>query len=119
MLVNFDDYVGTLELGGSTISVRTSKLDADGFDALLREITARCATLPFDYQSPTLIPYERTALDERDLLYHAFTYLRWAIDDASPSLLEVLAWWRAILTARCCARRSSSLFGRCAVLRRR
>jgi hypothetical protein len=91
LLVNFDDYVGELDLGTCRLHVRTSKLDADGFDALLREITARCATLPFDYQSPTLIPYERTALDERDLLYHAFTYLRWAIESASPSLLEVLA----------------------------
>ena len=52
---------------------------------LLREITARCASLPFDYQSPTLIPYERTALDERDLLYHAFVYLRWACGGPPPA----------------------------------
>jgi len=91
VLVNFGDYVGELEVGGRALSVSTPKMDAEGFDALLRDITARCASLPFDYQSPTRIPYERTALDERDLLYHAFIYLRWALGAASPSLLEVLA----------------------------
>jgi len=87
VLVNFGDYVGELVVGGCRLTVSTAKMDADAFDALLREITARCASLPFDYQSPTLIPYERTALDEHDLLYHAFVYLRWAISAASPSLL--------------------------------
>ena len=90
-LVNFGDYVGEISLAGTRLSVSTAKLDAEGFDRLLRDITARCASLPFDYQSPTLIPYERAALDEQDLLYHAFVYLRWAMWHASPTLLEVLA----------------------------
>ena len=90
-LVNFADYVGELNIGGSRLRVSTPKLDAEGFDALLRDITARCASLPFDFRSPTFIPYERAALDERDLLYHAFVYLRWAMWWAKPNLVEVLA----------------------------
>ena len=90
-LVNFADYVGELNIGGSRLRVIQPKLDAEGFDALLRDITARCASLPFDFRSPTFIPYERAALDERDLLYHAFVYLRWAMWWAKPNLVEVLA----------------------------
>jgi hypothetical protein len=73
------------------LSITSKKLDADGFDQLLQDISRHCAALPFDFNSPTFIPYEREQLDEPDLLYHAFVYLRWALWSARPSLTELLA----------------------------
>lgn len=90
-LVNFGDYIGRMSLPGLNLLVTSNKLDSDGFDRLLQDISSHCAALPFDFNSPTFIPYERESLDEPDLLYHAFVYLRWALWSASPSLTELLA----------------------------
>ncbi len=94
--INFGDYVGRLVLDGTDILISSKKLDEDGFDALLRSITNRVAELPFDYGTPTFVPFAREAIDGRDLLYHAFLYLRWAFSYATPSLGEV---WADICTA--------------------
>jgi hypothetical protein len=90
-LVNFGDYIGRMSLPGMELLVTSNKLNADGFDRLLQDISGHCAALPFDFNSPTFIPYERECLDEPDLLYHAFVYLRWALWSASPSLAELMA----------------------------
>lgn len=87
-LVNFGDYVGLLELAGGLCEIRSRKLDSEGFDALLIEISARIANLPFDVNSPTFVPFSRDVTDERDRLYQAFVYLRWAMWSGSPSLVE-------------------------------
>lgn len=94
--INFGDYVGRLVLDGIDILVSSKKLDEDGFDALLRSITSRVAELPFDFSTPTFVPFAREALGGRDLLYHAFLYLRWAFAYASPSLGEI---WAAVSAA--------------------
>jgi len=90
-LVNFGDYIGRMSLPGMELLIRSSKLDAEGFDQLLQDISSHCSALPFDFNSPTFIPYERESLNEPDLLYHAFVYLRWALWSARPSLTELLA----------------------------
>jgi uncharacterized protein len=90
-IVNFGDYVGRLRLPGLELLIQSPKLDSAGFDALLREITGRCSNLPFDFNSPTFIPYERQAFSNPDLLYHAFAYLRWAMWFSQPTLQELLA----------------------------
>lgn len=87
-LVNFGDYVGLLDLAGGICEIRSHKLDSKGFDNLLLEISARIANLPFDVNSPTFVPFSRDVTDERDRLYQAFVYLRWAMWSSSPSLFE-------------------------------
>lgn len=90
-LVNFGDYTGLLRLADCELLVGSSKLDVKGFDQLLQEITNYCSTLPFDFNSPAFIPYERGALGDRDVLYHAYVYLRWAARTATPTLSELLS----------------------------
>jgi uncharacterized protein len=90
-LVNFGDYIGRMSLPGVELLITSSKLDAEGFDRLLQDISCHCAALPFDFNSPSFVPYERESLTEPDLLYHAFVYLRWALWSARPSLTELLA----------------------------
>ena len=90
-IVNFGDYIGRMNLPGMELLITSSKLDAEGFDRLLQDISGHCAALPFDFNSPTFVPYERESLTDPDLLYHAFVYLRWALWSAKPSLTELLA----------------------------
>jgi predicted component of viral defense system (DUF524 family) len=90
-LVNFGDYTGLLCVANSEFLIESTKLDAKRFDQLLQEITNYCSTLPFDFNSPAFVPYERGALDDRDLLYHAYVYLRWAARTATPTLAELLS----------------------------
>jgi hypothetical protein len=87
-LVNFGDYIGLLWLGDQLLEIRSGKLDSDGFDALLQQITDRVSNLPFDINSPSFVPFAREDLNERDRLYHALVYLRWAMWFARPSLEE-------------------------------
>lgn len=94
--INFGDYIGRLVVDGTDILVSSKKLDEEGFDALLLSITNRVAELPFDFNTPTFVPFAREALGGRDLLYHAFLYLRWAFSYATPSLTEV---WAAVSSA--------------------
>lgn len=89
--VNFGDYIGRLTLDGVDVTVCSPKLDEEGFDALLGQITSRVAELPFDFGSPTFVPFAREALQGRDLLHHALLYLRWAAWYTTPSLGELWA----------------------------
>jgi len=88
LLVNFGDYIGLLRLGGHTVEIRSKKLDSHGFDQLLRQITDRISNLPFDVNAPAFVPFSRDALNERDRIYHALVYLRWAMRFRSPALKE-------------------------------
>ena len=87
-LVNFGDYIGLLWLDGQLLEVHSAKLDSEGFDLLLRQITDRVSNLPFDINSPSFVPFAREELNERDRLYHALVYLRWAMWFSRPSLEE-------------------------------
>jgi len=86
--VNFGDFIGTLPLLGRTLSVSSRKMDEAGFSRLLEEVTQRAAALPFASRAPTLLPFEPASLSEPNVLYHAFVYLRWALNRASPTLDE-------------------------------
>lgn len=91
--VNFQDFIGMRQVAGDLIRVRSAKLDSEGFDRLLADLTASVANLPFDFQSPTFVPHERVSAESKDVLYHAFAYLRWAMFDveARPTLSESVA----------------------------
>ena len=64
-IVNFGDYVGRMSLPGMELLITSSKLDAEGFDRLLQDVSGHCAALPFDFNSPTFVPYERESLTIR------------------------------------------------------
>ena len=89
--VNFGDYIGRFRLAGMEFQVTSSKLSVDGFEQLLREISARVAALPFDFNTPTFIPFEREETWGDDLVYHALLYLGWACWFAKPTLQELWA----------------------------
>jgi len=89
--VNFQDFVGLAHIGDGLIRVSSSKLDGEGFDRLLTDLSASAASLPFDFHTPTFVPHERVATQSKDVLYHVFAYLRWALFESTPSITELLS----------------------------
>lgn len=83
---NFGDFIGTLPLLGRTLSVSSPKMDEAGFRRLLEEVVERAAGLPFASNTPALLPFEPAGLTEPRVLYHAFVYLRWALQRGRPTL---------------------------------
>lgn len=83
--LRFGNTVGTFNLGAlGRLEVVNGKWDQSAFDVLLNELTVRAAALPFAAGAGAALPYERTVLDEPDLAWHAFVYLRHVLSDAAP-----------------------------------
>jgi predicted component of viral defense system (DUF524 family) len=66
------------------LEVVNPRCTPETFDALLADLSARSAALPFRRGGGSALPYERAVTDEPDLDWHAFTYLRHALSDRAP-----------------------------------
>lgn len=86
----FKNFVGWAKLGDTLLKIRTPKLSDDGFDAMVNQITEVCASLPFAFNTPSFLPFERISPGGEEVLYHAFMYLRYMLKDSEPSLEAVL-----------------------------
>ncbi len=80
--INFRNFVGRAEILGRSILVESEKLEADGFEKMLAQITEMVASLPFDFNSPTYETFEMAAEMPRTVLYHCFNYLRYIMREA-------------------------------------
>lgn len=77
-ILKFKNFVGYTEIEGHPIWVKSKIFDQDQFEGMLNEVKDQMANLPFSYDAPTYLPYERvpeTAAPE--ILYHDFAYLRY------------------------------------------
>ncbi len=86
----FNNFVGWSHVGGELLKVVTPKLSARQFDAMLNQITEVYASLPFDFNTPTFLPFERMAPNGEGILYHAFMYLRYIVLHAEPGLESIV-----------------------------
>ncbi|MDP2306777.1 MAG: DUF2357 domain-containing protein [Pseudomonadota bacterium] len=78
LLLRFGNNVGRVGKAGplGPLLVRSGKWGEADYDALLEDLSRVTAALPFASTAPSSLPYERTELDARDVLYHAFVWLR-------------------------------------------
>lgn len=76
-ILNFYNYVGLAKFCGSKLNIQSRKIGSRDFENMLIEVTENIADLPFDYNSPTYLPFDRTEVIEDDVLYHNFIYLRY------------------------------------------
>jgi uncharacterized protein len=98
LLVTFGNAVGFFDLPGvGPIEVVSRKWGAEQFDAMLQELTEVAAGLPFAAATSPAFPYERSVTTERDVLYHAFVYLRHALVPHTPDERSLAAALRVIL----------------------
>ncbi len=77
LLLSFGNHVGRYRAGPlGTLEVYSGKWGDADYDQLLERISEEAAALPFDAGTPSALPFDRSMLGSRDVLYHAFTYLR-------------------------------------------
>ncbi|MBC7253725.1 MAG: DUF2357 domain-containing protein [Actinobacteria bacterium] len=84
--LNFQNFVGWSWVGGRLFKVTSPKITPEIFDAMLEQINGECAALPFAFNTPSFLPFERIAPGGEAVLYHAFMYLRHVLLGADPSL---------------------------------
>ncbi len=75
-VINFQNFVGFTEIEGHRIFVKSRKFNINEFDAMLNYINNKIKNLPFGFDSPTFLPYERVPAASPDILYHNFAFLR-------------------------------------------
>ena len=98
LLVEFGNSVGQFRVPGiGTVEVVSGKWDEAHFNSMLQDITNVATAIPFSAASSGSLPYDRSIAESRDLLYHAFVYLRHVLsekappqDQLQPALREVL-----------------------------
>jgi len=84
--LNFQNFVGWSRVGGRLFKIISPKITPEMFDAMLEQINEECASLPFAFNTPSFLPFERIAPGGEAVLYHAFMYLRHVLLRADPSL---------------------------------
>src|SRR5262249_4049405 len=85
LLVDFGNAVGHLDIPGvGPVEIVSGKWTRGDHEAMLQELSVIAGALPFTAGSPTSFPYDRSVVDQPDLRYHAFVYLRHVLSDAAP-----------------------------------
>ena len=77
LFLHFGNSVGVYDcphLG--RLEVHSGKWTHEHFNHMLRELTEIAAALPFTAAEGSALPYERNVPISREILYHAFVYLR-------------------------------------------
>lgn len=86
--LNFGNFIGQAELGGRRLQVHSNRLRAIAVDAMLDEVCAELAALPFFADTPTGATYARERALGPSPLYHAFALLRDAWRESGPRSLR-------------------------------
>lgn len=86
--LEFGNAVGRYRAGPlGTLRVRSGKWEERHFAAMLTDIAAWSAALPFAVDTPSGLPQDRSNPDEPEVLYHSFCWLRHALlEDAEAAL---------------------------------
>ncbi|MFP4029716.1 MAG: DUF2357 domain-containing protein [Candidatus Brocadiia bacterium] len=83
--LNPGNFVGSVDVGGHRVEVRHHrKLGQQSFEAMLDDINQAAVGLPFDFNQPTYLPFDRTKRLSEPVLYHKFAYLRYVMLSLSP-----------------------------------
>lgn len=82
LFLDFGNSVGWFEAPGlGRFEVRSGKWRAQHFNRMLRELSDIASELPFEAAGNSALPYDRCVPIDRQLLYHAFVYIRYALDE--------------------------------------
>ena len=100
LVLRFGNAVGTFELPHiGRLDVHSRKWDDRHFDAMLADITARMATLPFATGTAAQRFHEREADFDQRILLHMFVYLRHICSPRAAPEHQVLPALRLVIEA--------------------
>jgi hypothetical protein len=74
--LQFGNFVGRTSLGGRTLVVESSRIDAAAVERMLDQVAQRLGSLPFGFAGPTAVPYAPDARRSPEVLYHTYVLLR-------------------------------------------
>lgn len=98
LLLSFGNAVGHFQAPGlGEIEVVSGKADETEFDRLLAELMEVASALPFAAGAAAALPFDRSVVTRKDVLYHAFVYLRWVLSDRAPREERLLEPLRLVL----------------------
>jgi len=98
LVLRFGNAVGLFDGGPlGRLEVVTGKWGEADFDAMLAAITERMAQLPFAAGSGASLPYDRSIIGDRTVLYHLFVYLRHILSPTAPEPDQLLPVLRVVL----------------------
>lgn len=98
--VQFTNEVGLFAVPGlaaPVLEVVSGKWKDADYEAMLGEICARIAALPFTAGTGAQLPYDRSLAADPRVLYHAYIYLRHVLSDSAPSGARLLPALHALL----------------------
>lgn len=98
--VQFTNEVGLFAVPGlaaPVLEVVSGKWEDADFEAMLGEICARIAALPFTAGTGAQLPYDRSLAADPRVLYHAYIYLRHVLSDSAPRGARLLPALHALL----------------------
>jgi uncharacterized protein len=80
--VNFGNTVGFVRLPGlDAVEIVSGKWGGAQFEQMLADLMLVASGLPFSASASGTLPYDRTAAEIDQVLYHAFVYLRYILSD--------------------------------------
>jgi len=85
VLLSFGNAVGFFDIPGcGRVEVVSGKWNSTHFDRMLAELIDIANGLPFSADASAALPYDRNVVDQRDVLYHSFVYLRHVLSHSLP-----------------------------------
>jgi len=97
--LNFGNAVGWYNAGPlGMVEVISGKWTENDYERMLRQLLKTAAALPYSINTTASLPYERTALSEDDVLYHAFIYLRYIIGNPQNPQKALIGSLQSILS---------------------
>jgi predicted component of viral defense system (DUF524 family) len=100
LVVRFTNEVGLYSVPGLSapvLEVVSGKWSDADYEAMLGEICARIAALPFTAGTGAQLPYDRSLAADPRVLYHAYVYLRHILSESAPREERLLPVLRSLL----------------------
>ena len=98
LLIHFGNAVGFFDIAHiGRVEVVSGKWNHEHFDQMLGDIMVIASNLPFAAGSGGALPFDRSVISNRDVLYHAFAYLRYVMSDKGPAEDRLLPALRLIV----------------------
>ncbi|WP_167594349.1 DUF2357 domain-containing protein [Corallococcus coralloides] len=97
-ILAFGNAVGRFEAPGlGPLSVVSGKWGEEHFDRMLADLMRVAASLPFSIGDRALMPFDHSVVQQGEVLYHAFVYLRHVLSDSAPRDAQLLPALRLVL----------------------
>lgn len=83
-LLRFGNFVGESTLGGRRLLVTSNRLEPAEVEHMLDEVVAALHSLPFSFETPTRLAYERDVAAWEDVDYQAYAFVAHSLRGIGP-----------------------------------